>query len=82
MKIAKSIEEARSWNPEHIMLDSPTEIRCYFEGERQQPEPVEDTRSALAIEIEASPLLAALVDEMAKIKGVSKELLISDLENP
>ena len=80
MKIATSLKAAQALKPEHIYKDSDTSYRCYFAGEIAKPAPVADTRTELAKEIDASPALTALTDELAKLKGVTKDALVVSLD--
>lgn len=80
MKIATSQKEAEALNPEHIFKDSDTSYRCYFVGEIVRPVAAPDTRSEIAKEIESSPALSALTEELAKLKGVTKDALVVSLD--
>ena len=80
MKIATSQKEAEAMKPEHIFKDSDTSYRCYFAGEIQRPVAAPDTRSEIAKEIASSPALTALTDELAKLKGVTKDALVVSLD--
>ena len=80
MKTAKSFEEAKTLGAETIIKDSETEWRCYFAGEIQRPVAAPDTRSEIAKEIASSPALTALTDELAKLKGVTKDALVVSLD--
>ena len=64
-----------------LYKDSETEIRCYAPGEIVRPttDP-EPELSAVAKELAASPLMQAMVDEVAKLKGVTVDALIGTLE--
>ena len=80
MKIYASHEAAAADGVEHIFKDGANEFRGYPYGEIARPEPVVDTRTELVKEIDASPLLDALVGEMAKLKTLSKADFIGSLE--
>ena len=41
---------------------------------------VEPAKSAIVREMESSPLLTAVIDELAALKNVSKEVLIASIE--
>ena len=82
MEKATSIADARNRYPGwELYKDSETEIRCYAPGEivRPAPEP-EPELSAVAKELAASPLMQAMVDEVAKLKGVTVDALVGTLE--
>ena len=80
MKIAKSQKEAEAMNPEHIFKDAEDSYRCYFPGEIVRPVAAPDTRSEIVKEIASSPALTALTDELAKLKGVTKDALVVSLD--
>ena len=80
MKKYESYEAAAAAGCEHIFKDGPHEFRGYPYGEIVRPEPVADTRTELAKEIDTSPLLNALVGEMAALKAVAKADFITSLE--
>ena len=63
-----------------IFVDGPGEWRCYPPGEIQRPVAAPDTRSEIAKEIESSPALSALTEELAKLKGVTKDALVVSLD--
>lgn len=82
MEKATSIAEAMALYPGwDLYKDSETEIRCYAPGEivRPAPEP-EPELSAVAKELAASPLMQAMVDEVAQLKGVTVAALTATLE--
>ena len=81
MKEATSQKQAESYGPGDIYKDSDTEYRWYALGEIVRPEPIpEPELSAVAKELAASPLMQAMVDEFAKLKGVTVDALIVTLE--
>ena len=80
MKLYESYEAAAADGVEHIFKDGPNEFRGYPYGEIVRPEPVADTRTELAKESDSSPLLTALVGELATLKGVTKADFITSLE--
>ena len=80
MKIYGSYEAAVDAGCEHIFKDGTNEFRGYPYGEIARPEPVADTRTELAKEIDASPLLDALVGELATLKAVTKADFVTSLE--
>ena len=81
MKTATSLEQAQSFGPGDIYKDSGTEYRWYALGEIVRPEPIPVPElSAVAKELAASPLMQAMVDEVAKLKGVTVDALIGTLE--
>ena len=53
---------------------------CISKIERPDVEVAEPVKSAIVREIEASPLSNALVEEIAALKNVSKEVLIASIE--
>ena len=82
MEKATSLQEAMALYPGwELYKDSETEYRCYAPREivRPAPEP-EPELSAVAKELAASPLMQAMVDEFAKLKGVTVDALIGALE--
>ena len=80
MKIVASQKEAAALNPEYIFKDSDTSYRCYLPGEIVRAVVVEPEKSSIVREIDASPLSNALVEEIASLKNVSKEVLIASME--
>ena len=80
VKTVSSYKEATALNPEYIFKDSDTSYRCYLPGERVVAVVVEAEKSAIVREIEASPLSNALVEEIAALKNVSKEVFIASIE--
>ena len=80
MQIATSLKAAQDLKPEYIYKDSDTSYRCYFEGEIAKPAPVADARTDLAREIDASPALKLLTEEIAALKGVTKGALVVSLD--
>ena len=80
VKIVASQKEAAALGAEYIFKDSDTSYRCYLPGERVVAVVVEAEKSAIVREIEASPLSNALVEEIAALKNVSKEVLIASIE--
>lgn len=81
MKEATSMEEAVRLYPGHeYYKDAEDSIRCYAPGEIARPEPVADTRTELAKEIDASPALKLLTEEIAALKGVTKDALVVSLD--
>ena len=80
VKIVSTQKEAAALNPEYIFKDSDTIYRCYMPGERVIAVVVEAEKSAIVREIESSPLSNALVEEIAALKNVSKEVLIASME--
>ena len=80
VKIVNTQKEAADLNPEYIFKDSDTIYRCYLPGERVIAVVVEAEKSAIIREIEASPLSNALVEEIASLKNVGKEVLIASME--
>lgn len=81
MKKYESYEAAAAADCEHIFKDGPNEFRGYPYGEIVRPEPVADNRTELAKEMDTSPLLNALVGEMAALKAVAKADFITSLES-
>lgn len=80
MKTYTSYAAAVAAGAETIIKDSDTEFRGYMPGEIQRPEPPQAIeRTPIEEELAASPALRALVDEIAKLKSVSKEKLVSDM---
>ena len=63
-----------------ILKDADNDWRGYFAGEIQRPVAAPDTRSEIAKEIASSPALTALTDELAKLKGVTKDALVVSLD--
>ena len=82
MEKATSLADAMALYPGwELYKDSETEIRCYAPGEIVRPAPIpEPELSAVAKELAASPLMQAMVDEFAKMKGVTVDALIGTLE--
>jgi len=82
MKTATSMAEAMALGTDlKLYVDAPDSIRVYFPGEIPEPAPMpEPERSAVAKELAASPLMQAVVDEVAKLKGVTADALIGTLE--
>ena len=82
MEKATSIADAMKRFPGYeYYKDSETEIRCYAPGEIVRPAPIpEPELSAVAKELAASPLMQAMVDEVAKLKGMTVDALIGTLE--
>ena len=82
MEKATSLADAMALYPGwELYKDSETEIRCYAPGEIVRPAPIpEPELSAMAKELAASPLMQVMVDEVAKLKGVTVDALVATLE--
>ena len=81
MKKYTSYQAAVDDGAADIFKDGDDEFRGYAPREivRPAPEP-EPELSAVAKELAASPLMQAMVDEVAKLKGVTVDALIGTLE--
>ena len=82
MEKATSLADAMALYPGwELYKDSETEIRCYAPGEIVRPAPIpEPELSAMAKELAASPPMQVMVDEVAKLKGVTVDALVATLE--
>ena len=82
MEKATSLADAMKRFPGwELYKDSESEIRCYAPGEIVRPAPIpEPELSAMAKELAASPLMQVMVDEVAKLKGVTVDALVATLE--
>lgn len=80
MKIYESYEAAVADGVEHIFKDGPNEFRGYPHGEIVREVVIEPEKSGIVREMESSPLLTAVIDELAALKKVTKEVLIASIE--
>lgn len=82
MERFQSYEAAVKAGCSDIFKDAENDWRGYQPGEivRYTPPP-EPAKSAIAEEIESSPALAALMEEIAKLKGVTKDVLVVSLDS-